>query len=369
MDKGQSEELRSLLDKVGPARAKARQVIRLENGRYTVDWALDFRSTLVPHLDACRNVTRLLNHDAFLRAQDNDIEGAWASGQAALNTVGSIGDEPCLISHLNRCACGWLAVQTLERILAQGEPAPAVLIKAQRFLEKQDREIGRSLLNALRGERALAHRAMAAIETGDLSLAHFLSTSPKKKELSWWDRASDFFSGGMVQHSHAVYLRHITDLIDIARLPINQQVIMVQTWKPTDLEGEAPLAWLLLPAMDKVVSASHRQQACLRCAIAGLAAERYRRRHGRWPETLAALVTDKLLREVPTDPYDGQPLRLQKTKDGVVIYSIGPDGEDNGGNLDRENPTAEGADLGLQLWDVAKRRQPPVQRLRPADPQ
>jgi hypothetical protein len=44
--------------------------------------------------------------------------------------------------------------------------------------------------------------------------------------------------------------------------------------------------------------------------------------------------------------------------DGVVIYSVGADGKDNGGKLDK-NPTKDGTDRGFRLWDVPKRRQPP----------
>jgi len=63
---------------------------------------------------------------------------------------------------------------------------------------------------------------------------------------------------------------------------------------------------------------------------------------------------------VPADLYDGMPLRLRRLEDGLVIYSVGPDGQDNGGHLDRKSPTNPGTDLGFRLWDVAKRRQPPV---------
>jgi hypothetical protein len=32
------------------------------------------------------------------------------------------------------------------------------------------------------------------------------------------------------------------------------------------------------------------------------------------------------------DPFDGQPLRYRKQNDGYVLYSIGPDLKNNGGN-------------------------------------
>jgi len=66
------------------------------------------------------------------------------------------------------------------------------------------------------------------------------------------------------------------------------------------------------------------------------------------------------VREALSDPYDGQPLRWLRLDDGVEVYSIGPDGEDNGGKMDRQHPLTPGTDLGFRLWDVAKRRQPPV---------
>ena len=62
---------------------------------------------------------------------------------------------------------------------------------------------------------------------------------------------------------------------------------------------------------------------------------------------------------VPTDPYDGLPLRYLRTADGVVVYSVGPDRSDNQGNLVRNAKPTDGTDVGFQLWDVAKRRQPP----------
>jgi hypothetical protein len=42
-----------------------------------------------------------------------------------------------------------------------------------------------------------------------------------------------------------------------------------------------------------------------------------------------------------------QPLRFWPLPDGLVIYSVGLDGVDNGGNLDPDNPFASGIDLGF----------------------
>jgi hypothetical protein len=87
-----------------------------------------------------------------------------------------------------------------------------------------------------------------------------------------------------------------------------------------------------------------------------LAVERYRQDHGRWPKALSELVPD-YLPAVPIDPHDGAPLRFRRFADGVMVYSVDADGEDNGGDLDEASK--KGKDWGLRLWDVSRRRQPP----------
>jgi hypothetical protein len=53
-------------------------------------------------------------------------------------------------------------------------------------------------------------------------------------------------------------------------------------------------------------------------------------------------------------------MRYRHTKDGVVIYSIGPDLVDNQGHIDRERTYDKGVDIGFRLWNVESRRQPPL---------
>src|SRR5262249_3732604 len=117
---------------------------------------------------------------------------------------------------------------------------------------------------------------------------------------------------------------------------------------------------LLIPAVAKCHQACVRTQAQMRCAIVAVAAERYRLKFGKWPESIDTLVDEKLLKAVPLDPYEpGKPIKLNLSVDGLVIYSVGLDGVDNNGALNREKPMEPGTDLGLQLWDPAHRRQPP----------
>jgi hypothetical protein len=100
----------------------------------------------------------------------------------------------------------------------------------------------------------------------------------------------------------------------------------------------------------------HLNLAWMRSAIVMVAVERYRRSKARFPKTLNDLVPTYVA-VVPTDAYDGAPIRLGRFAEGVVLYSVGEDGVDDGGNV--ATMWKPGIDRGWRLWDVKHRRQPP----------
>ncbi len=61
-----------------------------------------------------------------------------------------------------------------------------------------------------------------------------------------------------------------------------------------------------------------------------LACERHRLVHDVYPQSLGDIATE-LLPAVPIDPFSGNPIRLQLNEAGVVVYSVGSDGKDDGG--------------------------------------
>ncbi len=75
-----------------------------------------------------------------------------------------------------------------------------------------------------------------------------------------------------------------------------------------------------------------RFQTGRQLAITALALKRYELRHHQPASDLAALVPE-FLPAVPRDPMDGQPLRYRTKPDGgFLLYSVGEDGKDDGGD-------------------------------------
>jgi hypothetical protein len=156
---------------------------------------------------------------------------------------------------------------------------------------------------------------------------------------------------------HASYLRAMNEAVEIARLPLEEQAPKYRAWR--ERYGHVENVGDGFCLFRRVEFALLRGHADLRCARAALAAERYRRSHGDWPQSLADLVP-RFLPTVPLDPFDGKPLRYRKTDHGAIVYSVGEDGCDDGGDPNPPPNAIPPRDVVFKLWNVDQRRQPPL---------
>jgi hypothetical protein len=355
------------LERATSALAEARKLADSPEGRYPIAYSDNFVGTLLPHIQDAREIAKLLANDALFRAQEGDVDGALASCRGVLNAGRSVGDEPSCIAQLVRIALRGIAVDRAQRTLAQGQPTDRALREMQELLETEEQVP--LILIATRGERGGIDRLMESFQSGktkltgrDLAQLEGLS-GPSGSGPTLGDQL-DLHSPGFIQTQRAAMLRYLNRAVEAAKSPTEEQRARMREIEAT-AKSQPVLVRLFVPALSKINEACLRTQAQLRCASAALAAERYRQAKGRWPEAWDELIAAGFLREKPIDLYDGKPLRMRRMGDGLVIYSVGPDGEDNGGNLDRKRLIAPGTDLGFRLWDVDKRRQaaPPFEVL------
>ena len=103
----------------------------------------------------------------------------------------------------------------------------------------------------------------------------------------------------------------------------------------------------LVPTLESALTEKDMIEVSLSSAQTLLAVKCFQSAQGRLPESLSELVPD-YLKEVPRDPFDGQPLRYSAEK--RILYSVGDDLEDGGGSKevdrdkarwDRKEPTVK----------------------------
>jgi hypothetical protein len=106
------------------------------------------------------------------------------------------------------------------------------------------------------------------------------------------------------------------------------------------------LSAAILPAVAPVFAANDRHGAQRQLTLVTLALAIHRVEQGAFPEKLSDLVPS-LAATLQVDTFQGKPLGYQRTDDGFLLYSFGPNGVDDGGD---RHANAQGVSI-----DVSKK--------------
>ena len=360
----QAALIRAAFEQYPDALVEARKLKDLPGGRFPVTMADDYISTLLPDHQEARVVADLLMHDAIFRAHGGDPDGALESCAAALNTGRAFGDDGFLISLLVRISCYERAIQAAERTLAQGQAKDAPLADLQKRMLIERAELQQHWINGVRGERAGRFQFISALRGGKIRLGDYM-VNTLRINVPIHEVVATNFMPELYTSDYPNQLRHMNELVAAARLPLEEQLdqfaaleakVTRTRSRKTQLANILPF---MPPDLTNLCKTHLRVHIHLGATEAGIACERFRLAHQRWPESLAEVVKAGFLESIPDDPLDGEPLRFARLKNGVAVFSPGFDRQDNGGNIDRDSPLNPGVDLGFRLWDLVARRQPP----------
>ena len=313
------------------------QAAAYEQCRYPIDLTAGFEAIL-PHVDSMRAGTRLLALEAITHAEQDNAPGAAQSIRSALALAESPRSEPTLISQLLHWACYEIAVETLEFALATTS-----------FTDQQLSEMSSALAEAdswWPDRRAWVGEAILVSDAFNMSLEELANVG------LWYTRSGGqarwvlYVGSGARELDHLALLRLWRQLLESFDLPYRERIQTVR-----DLEAQLErlpfyciVTLMTMPAFGAAAESEGSTRAEMRAAQVALAVERCRLAHGDLPARLEDLVPD-YLDGVPLDPFDGAPLRYKRTEKGYVVYSIGPDGVDDGGQKAPEGTPRDDPDV------------------------
>ncbi len=349
-------KLKECLENLEANVAEARKLRDFESGRFYPRIAPDVISTLVPYAQDVREAAMLLKHDITWQAQQANFEQAFESAHAAVIASRTMREELFLISHLVRLAILRETCQALERTLAQGQPPPALLVPMQRLLlEEADYD---SWTPALEGERAAMHHLFQYIEAKGIDIRYLRGLMGARGYRDpWQEYVVDRFAGVSMRQSHVWLLRQLTDQLAARTLPAKERIAKLQELEKR-IDSAPELARELVIQPWRTLFPFLRTEAKLRATALGLAAEQFRRKNERWPRTVEELTPD-FLAKTQADPFTGEPFRVRVASDGIVIYSVGPDGAGEGKARELPKETQnldQWLALEFRLWNVSDRR-------------
>ena len=351
--KEEDKKLEELLKANEPAFSEFREGVAKEKCQF-IEGEITF-DTLLPHLAKARNLSRLLILEARHYERNGYLDKAIGNCLDVMKLGYDLDCERIMITTLLGVAIRGISRSTFGDLIASENLTPQMGKKAlKRLIELERNAVPPAYI--IRGELAYAksglEKALSCVpqqakeeDVGDtceeLSHKTLLLLDKHLKQM-----AADLEKAGY-QHMKAGLEQVIEELEQTERalrkgtepiIPVEAipKLLVLQRLRPLQETAKAML----------------RAQASQRLLIALLAVKLFKMEKGRFPKSLDELVP-QYLAEVPLDPFDLKPLRYKKRQGKWIIYSIGPDGKDDGGVKNYVHRQAEeGADLIYEVEPV-----------------
>jgi hypothetical protein len=327
------QEVLTALHKFEPQLTEISAAAKRPDSRFPVHYEKTIGAEL-PHLSVLRSLQKIYALRAVAELRAGRSEAALADVQTVFRLADSLKSEPLLISQLVRNAIFQTGLQAVWEGLADHRWSETQLQALQGDLGKKDFIEG--LLASLRGERAFGNENLLLMIKDPKMFAEMLQSlnGDKNHLLQFIPRcvgyqnllAADRLYDGVLSKSDPVALLQCGAQFDAWAKSF--QKVSIRNFNPY-----TALAVMLVPAMGACITKSVYAQVCADEAMTACALERYRLANGHYPAALENLVPG-FLNAVPRDAAGGGTLHY-RLKDGgqFLLYSIGSDGQDDGGKV------------------------------------
>lgn len=325
---------------------------------------------LLAHLPGLKRAVQTLGARAVFHLHEGDKDAAWTDLLAATRLVTAWDPEPVEVSHVVRFGCASIVFNATWQALQADGWSDERLARLQQEWESAD------FLRALPETQAFKRASMAST----CRLARPQPSGPigipwdqaLRSPRSVWDgfkycwAQCRYRDQGTYEDEKALLLHYrdreqetlrairASTWSEMRQFPGVTNLILFQSSYPSGLQAlinnrQLMLAWQMYAQGGEGRSWLGRAaeaEARRRVMIAAIALKRYQLRHGRHPQTLQELVPE-FLANAPVDFMDGRPLRYRPGDDDrFVLYSVGLDCVDNGGEMPRSlrgEPPSEGS--------------------------
>jgi hypothetical protein len=330
-------------------------------------------SIRLPHMAGFRLLASALRWRAWLNAEQGRYENAFHDIESSYRLAQHLTTGGTLIEQLVGITIETFTVDTLYEILGQYEIDSLTLAVVQKDFEKT--MAGEDSAVSFKAARLLAFDEIQRCFTqGRLGgghlylkrLAHiryWFPTDPLERLLNqrrWTAPIHILFTHPNRQETREMVDR-LYDFSDEAARKTPAQLraenMDIEDNAMQIIKGNILLEMFVVPAITRIGEQCHLSKTHVQAAITILGLLRHKKDKGFYPENLQELITTGYLKELPMDPYSDKPLVYEKTDDTFLLYSLGPNFKDDGGQVFREDKGrvrqwADEADV--VFWPVPK---------------
>lgn len=314
-----SAEIEARLDAI-------KRASRMERCVFPVNWEDGF-AALLPHLAQFRAAQRLVAARMMIAGREGRSEEALQWCAVGLRMAKHTSADPVLIGLLVRTAMLDTLFQGAQRVCADVSVPPG---QAEALLAlADDRDLWQHFERAMLGERALG---MWVFGRADASRAADLGLPGP----GWfWQLYGGPLGGPLRKHDQLQFLDLWSVLLERTGHPwreVGGNDPALEHFLKAGMAGLyiEPITHAFVPSFANAQMKRDAAIARLDQFRIALALNLYRQAHGGYPETLAPLA-EVVDWPIPDDIFSGEPFRYWRESAGYVLWSLGPDLDDDGG--------------------------------------
>jgi hypothetical protein len=325
-----------------------------------------------------RKVAQFLAADSMVALHENQLARAQTNLHSFAQMTQIHRDDYLLISAMIRAAIAGLWVSETWQALQADGWSDGALAELQRDWEGLD--LIASVENGFIGERAFGQLSFALARTDEAKADEILSAFGRSGSSSsatrlaqlrdrLHERMAKFYWRGHIDEDEMFHLQDSQmQLENLRKLRSNTSGASLRIKNQAQSDAlekafEQPLAkyrYLLssisIPNFTRACDTALQRETERRMVITVIALKRYQLRNGHLPVALAELPPQFLSSEL-MDPWSGKLFHYRLNADGsFVLYSVGMDGRDDGGDPSPEKPGKTSKDMWSgkdALWPKA----------------
>ena len=325
-------------EKLKELRAAARRPASRFPLRYEDGWNMGLN-----HLSTMQSATVFLTLRSLAELELGRTDAAFADVELQFRLIASIETEPTLVSHLVRISMCPMVLEAIWHGAADHRWTEGELIAVDEQLRSLDWLSDYDL--CCQSERAFTLQILDEMRTTRNSklfeTVGAWDGTGRRREKEMWAKLYRWIPIGWFKQNTISYL-NATRRLGSPRTDASAGYVDVEDWRQrcerltTETAKLKPYTFLLAPLTSWQSEASLRfirTEALVRLARTACALERHRLAHGSYPESLDSLAP-QFIDAVPRDVINGGELKYRRTDgDHFVLYSIGWNGKDDGGEV------------------------------------
>lgn len=296
-------------------------------------------SAVLPHAQSARLLARLTVLEIYLAISSSDFDRAALALERALRLSRDLRLRGTLIVQLVSTSIDFELFEEVLNMFLSTSLTAEQCDRLLSIIEEHEKDSRELLAEGFRMEYVMFGNSLEGLRTGrltaeDLDLGK-LQMGMVNYETEWKGANklyADLLAYIAVPYHEVLKGSEFADNFqkmkaDLAAMTKNPAIILRGFYQPI-------VALFMFPAYDQAREAEARHQTRVRGLQMMIAVRRYQIGHGHWPPRLIDALQEIGRSALPIDPYSGEPVRYAVIDNQPLVYSVGKDQIDDGGQQD-----------------------------------